>query len=89
MAGAQQTLHTETELLLLNLCRVIRADGDDVIGVEQARFKERHVAIKFYAVNAKTRHWQVELLYCLCREIALKSQIVDGDDAVHCTRCEM
>ena len=74
----QQTLHAETECFKLDFFRIVRADSDDVFGIEQPRLEKGHIAVIFHAVDAETSRWQMQLFQCRFRENALESQVMDA-----------
>ena len=75
---AQQPLHAEAQLLLLDLFRIGGTHRGDAPGVLQSRLEEGHVAVVLHAVGLQARGRQTQATDRRGREDALIGEIVDG-----------
>ena len=79
--GLQHVLQSATVARGQDLASVGRADGRDLIGVTDARFQERNLAIVLDPIRREGFVRQTELRKVLSREDALVGQIVHGQHA--------
>ena len=85
--GAQQAVQAAALLRGLDFTGVGRADCAQVVGVVQARFHERYLAVEFKAVDRKGGGRQAEFAKHRGIENTLVGQVVNGVQAGHGGRC--
>ena len=81
VALAKQAVEAKALLGGLDLTSVGRAHGGEAVGVVQATFHERQLAVVFEPVHLERWTWQTEIGKTPRRENALVSQVVHGKDA--------
>ena len=81
--GAQQAVQAAALLRGLDFTGVARADRAQLVGVVQAGFHERHLAMEFKAVDRKGGGRQAEFTKHRGIENTLVGQVVNGKQAGH------
>ena len=79
-AVAQQAFQPHAHLAALDLDRVGRRDGGEVVGERQAALQKADPAVVFDAIDGESVRRQAQRLQQVGRKLPLECDVVDGDD---------